>query len=272
MTANNDLTSLWKALSDPTRRRILDLLADGPMTTGRIAAAFPISRIAVMRHLGVLAAAGIVVNRKRGRERWHYLNFVPLQQAHERWFRPRAAAWAASLGRLKDRVEGMEGALAPPAMIDLPIDIAQEIVIAAPRARVFAALTSEPGAWWGLPYLTAEATGLALDPRLGGLFHERWGGSAGKLLATVTAIRPDDRLQLTGPFHLGLAHGVADFQLTEDDGRTVVGFTHRAFGDIGPETADAFAGGWTELLGRRLTAFVERGERLGIDDSSTGGA
>jgi len=269
MTANDDLTPLWKALSDPTRRQILDLLADEPMTTGRIAANFPISRIAIMRHLGVLAAAGLVINRKRGRERWHYLNFVPLQRAHERWFRPRAAAWAASLGRLKERAEGSPPR---PAMVDLPIDIAQEITIAAPRTRVFAALTQDPGAWWGAPYLTAAATGLALEPRLGGLFHERWGTAAGKLLATVSAIRPHDRLQLTGPFHLGLAHGIADFRLAEDGGGTVLAFTHRAFGDIDADTADAFAGGWTELLGRRLKAFVERGERYGIDTASKGGA
>jgi len=271
MTPNDDLTLLWKALSDPTRRRILDLLADGPMTTGRIAADFSISRIAVMRHLNVLAAAGVVVNRKRGRERWHDLNFVPLQQAHERWFRPRAAAWAASLGRLKTKVEGTAPVAPPRAMIDLPIDIAQEIVLDAPRARVFAALTEDPGAWWGPPYLTAEATGLTLEPRLGGHFYERWGANAGQMLATVTAIRPDDRLQLTGPFHLGLAHGIADFRLAENEGRTVLAFSHRAFGDIGPEVTAAFAGGWTELLGRRLTAFVERGERLGIDTPSTGG-
>jgi DNA-binding transcriptional ArsR family regulator len=69
---------LWRALADPTRRRILDLLRQQPLITGEIAAQFPISRIAVMRHLDVLSQAGLVASRKRGRQRWHYLNTVPL--------------------------------------------------------------------------------------------------------------------------------------------------------------------------------------------------
>jgi DNA-binding transcriptional ArsR family regulator len=74
-----DTALLWRALADPTRRRILDLLRQRPLITGEIAAQFPISRIAVMRHLEVLSEAGLAVSRKRGRQRWHYLNTVPLQ-------------------------------------------------------------------------------------------------------------------------------------------------------------------------------------------------
>jgi len=66
-----ETADLWRALADPTRRRILDLLRLRPAITGEIAAAFPISRIAVMRHLEVLAEAELVTSRKRGRERWH---------------------------------------------------------------------------------------------------------------------------------------------------------------------------------------------------------
>src|SRR6516225_3711583 len=77
--------SLWRALADPTRRQILDLLTERPRITGEIASHFAISRIAVMRHLEVLAAAELITSRKRGRERWHYLNAVPIQRLHERW-------------------------------------------------------------------------------------------------------------------------------------------------------------------------------------------
>jgi DNA-binding transcriptional ArsR family regulator len=84
-----DTAPLWRALADPTRRRILDLLRERPRVTGEIAAQFPISRIAVMRHLEVLSEAGLAVSRKRGRQRWHYLNTVPLQKLHRRWAEPR---------------------------------------------------------------------------------------------------------------------------------------------------------------------------------------
>jgi DNA-binding transcriptional ArsR family regulator len=80
----DDTAPLWRALADPTRRRILDLLRERPLITGEIAARFPVSRIAVMRHLEVLSEAGLVTNRKRGRERWHYLNAVPLQERRHR--------------------------------------------------------------------------------------------------------------------------------------------------------------------------------------------
>src|SRR6516164_10396556 len=83
-----DTAPLWLALADPTRRRILDLLRERPLTTGEIAAQFPVSRIAVMRHLEVLSEAGLAVSRKRGRQRWHYLNTIPLQKLHRRWTEP----------------------------------------------------------------------------------------------------------------------------------------------------------------------------------------
>src|SRR6266566_6100020 len=96
---------VWLALSDPTRRRILDLLRERPRVTGDIASRFQISRIAVMRHLEVLSAAGLVTSRKRGRERWHYLNAVPLERMYERWVEAHAGHWAAGLLRIRRRVD-----------------------------------------------------------------------------------------------------------------------------------------------------------------------
>src|SRR5262250_2438164 len=102
---DDDTDPLWRALADPTRRRILDLLRRRPLITGEIAAQFAISRIAVMRHLEVLSQAGLVTSRKRGRERWHYLNTVPLQQLHRRWADPAAAGFASALLRLQGTLE-----------------------------------------------------------------------------------------------------------------------------------------------------------------------
>src|SRR6516162_1908983 len=103
---------LWRALADPTRRRILDLLRQRPLITGEIAAQFAISRIAVMRHLEVLSEAGLVTSRKRGRQRWHYLNTVPLQKVHQRWANPAAAGFASALLRLNDSIEAEDRPMA----------------------------------------------------------------------------------------------------------------------------------------------------------------
>src|SRR5579862_9239376 len=97
---------LWRALASPWRRRILDLLRDGPATTGAVAGQIPeLSRFAVMQHLGVLADAALVLVERRGRDRFNYLNPVPLREWYERWVRPMADADAAALLMLKRTVE-----------------------------------------------------------------------------------------------------------------------------------------------------------------------
>ena len=251
---------VWLALADPTRRRILDLLRERPQITGEIASHFEVSRIAVMRHLQVLAAAGLVTSRKRGRERWHYLNAVPLQQMYERWVDTHTASWAAGLLRFGRRLEGRAKRM---SMEKPAVDVALDIAIAAPRSRVFAALTEDPGGWWGHPYLRPDATDLTLEPQLGGLVVESWEGG-GAVLASVTGWTDGRYLQLTGPFHLGLALGVATFQLSDSDGGTSVQFSFRAIGAIEPQLVEQFAEGWSELVGRRLKTLAETGKRLGV--------
>jgi DNA-binding transcriptional ArsR family regulator/uncharacterized protein YndB with AHSA1/START domain len=256
-----DTALLWRALADPTRRQILDLLRQRPLTTGEIAAQFPISRIAVMRHLDVLSLAGLVISRKRGRERWHYLNTVPLQKLHRRWADPAAAGFASALLRLQDTIEEEGRPMEP---IRPAIDVALDIEIAGTPAAVFAALTKDIGGWWGHPFVTARATSLALDPRLGGLFTERW-DNGGQVIASVTAWAQDEHLQLTGSFHMGAGVGVATFDLAESATGTLLQFSFRAIGVMDAEAARAMSRAWAELAGTRLKRLVETGTRLGID-------
>jgi DNA-binding transcriptional ArsR family regulator len=257
----DDTALLWRALADPTRRRILDLLRERPRITGEIAAQFPVSRIAVMRHLEVLGEAGLVTSRKRGRERWHYLNAVPLQTLHRRWADPTAAGFASTLLRLADTVEaeGRHMESNRPT-----IDVALDIEIAGTPGAVFAALTKDVGGWWGHPFVTARAASLVLDPRLGGLFAEQW-EDGGQVIASVTGWAQDEYLQLTGPFHLGVGVGVATFDLAESGAGTVLRFSFRAIGVVDAAVGEAMSRGWAELVGTRLKALAETGTRLGID-------
>jgi DNA-binding transcriptional ArsR family regulator len=101
----DELIAVWRALADPTRRRLLDLLKDGPRTTGDLCERFPVSRFAIMKHLAMLERAGLVIVERRGRERWNHLNAVPIQQIYERWISGYQAFWASSLLRLKARIE-----------------------------------------------------------------------------------------------------------------------------------------------------------------------
>lgn len=100
------LDPVWKALSDSTRRRILDQLRDGPKTTTEITENFPeLSRFGVMKHLDVLRDANLVKTRAEGRSRINSLNVNPIRQIMERWIHKYEAYWTNTLLRVKDDVE-----------------------------------------------------------------------------------------------------------------------------------------------------------------------
>ncbi|MDB5101443.1 MAG: ArsR family transcriptional regulator [Cyanobacteria bacterium RYN_339] len=104
---DDELSPIWKALSDLTRRRLLDALRAGPQTTGALCARFPkLARVTVIKHLGILEAADLIVVQAKGRERWNYLNAVPIQRIYERWIGPFEAHWASALLRFQAHVEG----------------------------------------------------------------------------------------------------------------------------------------------------------------------
>jgi len=94
---NDDLEPVWRALANPMRRRILDLLRDGPLTTGQLSGHFiDHSRFAVMQHLGVLEQGGLVIQQKKGRQRFNYLNPAPIRQIHDRWVSRYQQTWTES--------------------------------------------------------------------------------------------------------------------------------------------------------------------------------
>src|SRR5436190_13663492 len=100
------MDEVFRALADPTRRSLLDELfeADG-QTLSALEQRLPMTRFGVMKHLKVLEEAGLVVTRKRGREKLHFLNPVPIRLVHDRWVSKYAEPWAATLTDLKRRLE-----------------------------------------------------------------------------------------------------------------------------------------------------------------------
>jgi len=100
------LDPVWKALSDPTRRAILDLLRDQPRTTTAIVDAFPhLTRFGVMKHIEALRDAGLVKTREEGRQRVNSLNVFPIRQIYERWVSPFQEVWASQLLGIKTLAE-----------------------------------------------------------------------------------------------------------------------------------------------------------------------
>jgi uncharacterized protein YndB with AHSA1/START domain len=176
---------VFRALADPTRRSLLDQLfkQDG-QTLKALEQRLPMTRFGVMKHLGVLEEAGLVVTKRRGREKLHFLNPVPIRLVHDRWVSKYAEPWAATLSGLKHRLE------------DKTMEKVFEIYIKTTPERLWEAITDEemkrkynfgarvssdwtPGSRWTLhagDFEIAAGENLEVDPprRLVQSFNALW--------------------------------------------------------------------------------------------------
>jgi DNA-binding transcriptional ArsR family regulator len=106
MSRAADDDTVFKALGDSRRRRMLDLLKDQPKTTGQLCAHFQsMDRCSVMQHLDVLEKAGLLVVRREGRLRWNYFNPVPIRELHNRWISRYAGPAVDLLAAMKKGIE-----------------------------------------------------------------------------------------------------------------------------------------------------------------------
>lgn len=107
-TGDDDLDSVFKALADPSRRLLLDRLRerDGQTLSALVDEVPEMTRFGVMKHLKVLEAAHLVVTERAGREKFHYLNPVPIREIHDRWISRYAQPHVAALLGLRTMIEG----------------------------------------------------------------------------------------------------------------------------------------------------------------------
>jgi DNA-binding transcriptional ArsR family regulator len=109
MSTRDQEDRVFKALASDTRRRILDLLKDRPMTTGQICDQFAdLHRVTVMQHMGVLVEADLLIVARKGRERWNHLNPLPIKDIHDRWIGDYASSAVDLLARLQSDLETPE--------------------------------------------------------------------------------------------------------------------------------------------------------------------
>src|SRR3954471_14285650 len=131
VTYDLGMDDVFRALADPTRRSLLDELfeQDGQTLTA-LEERLPMSRFGVMKHLKVLEEANLVVTKRRGREKLHFLNPVPIRLVHDRWVSKYAEPWAATLTGLKRQLE------------DRTMEKVFEIYIKTTPERLWEAITS----------------------------------------------------------------------------------------------------------------------------------
>src|ERR1700739_2891462 len=100
------MDAVFRALADPTRRTLLDeLFKQDGQTLSALEERLPMTRFGVMKHLKLLEEAGLVVTRRRGREKLHFLNPIPIRLIHDRWVSKYTEPWVATLTNLKHTLE-----------------------------------------------------------------------------------------------------------------------------------------------------------------------
>jgi len=177
VTYYGHVDAVFRALADPTRRSLLDeLFREDGQTLRALEERFSITRFGVMKHLKQLEEAGLVVTKRRGREKLHFLNPVPIRLVHDRWVSKYAEPWAAALSGLKTKLEA-------------PLEKVFEIYIRTTPERLWRAITDgdirskyqfgmnidsdwTPGSRYemrqskhaGFPALLGEGTNLTVDP------------------------------------------------------------------------------------------------------------
>jgi uncharacterized protein YndB with AHSA1/START domain/DNA-binding transcriptional ArsR family regulator len=126
------MDDVFRALADPTRRGLLDeLFREDGQTLSALQERLPMTRFGVMKHLKVLEEANLVVTKRRGREKLHFLNAVPIRLVHDRWVSKYAEPWAATLTGLKARIE------------EKPMQKVFEIYIKTTPERLWEAITDQ---------------------------------------------------------------------------------------------------------------------------------
>ena len=123
------MDAVFKALSDPTRRKLLDALRDkGGLTLTELEQGLGMTRFGVMKHLKILEAASLVVSRKAGRFKYHYLNAAPIQEVADRWIAPYQKPFARFALDLKTQLEST------PPMADKPDFVLETYIRTTPKA------------------------------------------------------------------------------------------------------------------------------------------
>jgi len=251
--------AVFKAMGDPSRRLLLDRLFehDGE-SLGELCRSLPaMTRFGVMKHLGVLEQAGLVVTRRHGREKLHYLNPVPIRLVHDRWISKYAEPHIRAMTEVKQRLEGIPR-MSKPMFV-------HEIVIRASVEKVWLALTDPAfteqyyyGSRVDMPKLTA------------GSAYRYTGGDAVLLSGEILDADPPHRLVMT--FHASWDPGLtADppsrvtWELTPmGEGVTSLRVVHDRF-ETETETYRQVAGGWPFIVSG-LKTLLETGSPMMADE------
>lgn len=269
MTDVDEMEPVFKALADPHRRHLLDRLRerDG-QTLSELQTGMPMTRFGVMKHLRLLEAAGLVASRKVGRERFHYLNPVPIQGVYDRWVSRYARPWSGALTGLKGVLESDAAKedepvsqtlleTVPPPAVPPPAHVYQIYIRTTPE-QLWQALTD--GDWTRRYYYDSRVES---DWRAGSPYVFRTDDGRVTLAGEVIAAEPPRRLVTTfRPGFLPPDHPIAGsrvtFEIEPEGDRCRLTVVHDG---LDPARDGGIVDGWARIFSG-LKTLIETGEPL----------
>jgi uncharacterized protein YndB with AHSA1/START domain len=242
------MDAVFKALADPTRRSLLDeLFKQDGQTLHALEGELPMTRFGVMKHLRVLEGAGLVTTKRRGREKLHFLNPVPIRLVHDRWVSKYAEPWVAALSGLKREMEGV------------PMEKVFEIYIKTTPERLWEAITD--------PRMRAKYS-------FGVETHSEWtpGSSYRSSVPGVVDIAEGENLEVDPPRRLVQSFTALWSDEVKSEGTSRVTWEIEPVGDdscrltvihdeLREGANDELYGGWPQILSG-LKTLLETGESL----------
>jgi uncharacterized protein YndB with AHSA1/START domain/DNA-binding transcriptional ArsR family regulator len=252
-----DDEAVFRALADPNRRRLLDLLfeRDGRTLT-ELESKLPMTRFGAMKHLRVLEEAGLITTHKVGREKLHYLNPVPIQLISDRWISKYSAVRASALADLKTVLEG-ENVMTT----DSKPRLVYQIIINSPQERVWAAITTPE-------FTTRYYYGCAVKTDLTAGSPFNYHKPNGPLIVEGEVVLSDPPNRLTHTYHSlwPPMNKDAPTKVTWElspmpGGMTKVTVVHEDFAGETPTYQGLQSGGWAWILSNMKT-LLETGEPL----------
>ncbi len=257
------MDDVFKALSDPNRRRLLDALreVDGQALTELQRQLPSLTRFGVMRDLRILESAGLLTTRRSGRHKFHYLNAVPIRLIHDRWIRHYQAPLVGAIAAMKEQLEDED--------MDRPMHVSEVYIRTTPE-RLWQAITDPEQTrryWYGALSHSAWTPGA------------RWTSESedGEVFLDGEILESDPPRRLVHSFHVvHVADAAAEppsrltWQIEPMGATCKLTVTHE---EMGSATQEYTSGGWSYILSG-LKTLLETGEplRIGEPEASATGA
>ena len=226
---------VWKALSDKTRRKILDMLREKEMTTGELCRNFKkLTRYGVMKHLNILHKANLIIIKREGKNRWNYINPLPIREIYERWVKKYEEGWSSYLIQFKNKMEEKE-------MEKIKFQVA--VRINKPIAEVFKAFTDNEiiSKYF---VIAASAPIKAVGDKI------TWSWGEHKTEIVITEFEENKKVAFTWPGYKVDYDVHALFIFEEVEGKTRVSVTEEGWKDdeAGINSSLLNNAGWKEML------------------------